>query len=158
MGGAFRGVAYSVEKTMTVPDFSDRAIAKREADRRRAEADERTPAVLLPPEAFSDLEATDRDFRRLCEPGTGTGRRAAAVHRRIMGSCAGWRKRPSASEFYDAVRARRPTEREQNIIRMWGREATYRELIEAWAQRAYTTVSSWRRCTSRRSTTVTESA
>ena len=123
---------------MTVLDFSDRAIAKREADRRRDEADERTPAVLLPPEAFSDTEATDRDFRRLCEPGAGTGRRAAAVHRRLMGSCAGWRKRPSASEFYDAVRARPPTEREQNIVRMWGREATYRELIEAWAQRAYT--------------------
>ena len=94
--------------------------------------------MLLPPEAFSDMEATERDFRRLCEQGTGTGRRAAAVHRCIMGSSAGWRKRPSASEFYNAVRARRPTEREQNIIRMWGREATYRELIEAWAQRAYT--------------------
>ena len=123
---------------MTGLDFSDRAIAKREADRRRAKADGRTPAVLLPPKAFSDVEATDRGFRRLCEPGTGMGRRAAAVHRRIMGSCAGWRKRPSASEFYAAVPTRRPTEREQNIIRTWGREATYRELIEAWAQRAYT--------------------
>ena len=59
---------------MTVLDFSDRAVAKREADRRRAEANDRTPAVLLPPEAFSDMEATDRDFRRLCEPGAGTRR------------------------------------------------------------------------------------
>ena len=64
---------------MTVIDFSDRAVAKREADRRRREADERTSAALLPPEAFSDMEATDRDFRRLCEPGTGGGRRRCAA-------------------------------------------------------------------------------
>ena len=83
-------------------------------------------------------EATRRDFQRLCKPGAGTGRHAAAVHRRIMSSCAGWKRRPTTEEFYEAVRATRPTVRQQAIVDMWAREATFQELLEAWAQRAYT--------------------
>ncbi len=55
-----------------------------------------------------------------------------------MSSCAGWRRRPTAAEFYEAVRARRATVRQQAIVDMWGREATFQELLEAWAQGAYT--------------------
>ena len=51
--------------------------------RRGDEEDRWAPATLLPPEAFSDAEATPRDFQRLCEPGARTGRHATAVHRRI---------------------------------------------------------------------------
>ena len=118
--------------------YADPDWVRREVKRRREEEDPWAPATLLPPEAFSDEEATRRDFERLCDPGAGTGRRAAAVHRRILSSCAGWKRRPTAEEFYEAVRATRPTRRQQAIVDMWGREATFRELLEAWAQRAYT--------------------
>ena len=96
------------------------------------------PATLLPPEAFSDEEASPRHFKRLGQPDAGTGRHAAAVRRRIMSSCAGWKQRPTTCEFYDAVRAEHPTRCQRAIVDMWGREATFYELLEAWAQRAYT--------------------
>ena len=118
--------------------YADPDRVRREAERRRREEDPWAPATLLPPEAFSDAEATERDFLRLCEPSAGTGRQAAAVHRRIMSSCAGWKRRPTTEEFYEAVRATRPTRRQQVIVDMWGREATFQELLEAWVQRAYT--------------------
>ena len=94
-------------RTKAGPGYADPDRVRQEAERRRGEEDRWAPATLLPPEAFSDAEATRRDFQRLCEPGAGTGRQAAAVHRRIMSSCAGWRRRPTAAEFYEAVRARR---------------------------------------------------
>ena len=125
-------------RTKAGPGYADPDRVRQEAERRRGEEDRWAPATLLPPEAFSDAEATRRDFQRLCEPGAGTGRQAAAVHRRIMSSCAGWRRRPTAAEFYEAVRARRATVRQQAIVDMWGREATFQELLEAWAQGAYT--------------------
>ena len=109
-----------------------------ETARRRVENDKWAPATLLPAEAFSDEPAGEAVFRRLCTPEATRGRHARAVHRRIMSSCAGWEKRPTAGEFYDAVRASRPTDRQKVIIRMWGAEATLEDLVEAWAQQAYT--------------------
>ena len=109
-----------------------------ETARRRVENDKWAPATLLPAEAFSDEPAGESVFRRLCAPETPRGRHARAVHRRIMSSCAGWEKRPTAGEFYDAVRASRPTDRQKVIVRMWGAEATLEDLVEAWAQQAYT--------------------
>ncbi len=109
-----------------------------ESERRRAERNPRRPAMLLPPGAFSDRPAAEDDFRRLCAPGTPRGRHAGAVQRRLASGCGGWKQRPTADEFYDAVRAEQPTERQASIIRMWGAEATVAELIEAWVQQAYT--------------------
>ena len=109
-----------------------------EIARRRLENDQWSPERLLPAEAFSDRLAGETAFRGLCAPETARGRDAWAVHRRIMSSCAGWRQRPTAAEFYAAIRANEPTDRQQAIIRMWGAEATLEDLVEAWAQRAYT--------------------
>ena len=109
-----------------------------ETARRRDENDRWAPATLLPAEAFSDEPADEAVFRRLCAPETPRDRQAWAVHRRIASSCAGWGKRPTADEFYDAVRASRPTDRQKVIVRMWGAEATLEDLVEAWAQQAYT--------------------
>ena len=111
---------------------------RQEIERRLREPDQWAPAALLPPSAFSDDPATDWDFARLDDPHARIGRHADAVHFRLMSSCAGWKTRPTASEFYDAVRTARPTARQQAIVSAWGREATYFELLEAWAQRAYT--------------------
>ena len=109
-----------------------------ERGRRQAERNPMRPAMLLPPSAFSDRPAAEDEFRRLCAPGTPRGRHARAVQRRLASGCAGWKRRPTAEEFYDAVRAEQPTERQAGIIRMWGAEATAGELIEAWVQHAYT--------------------
>ena len=109
-----------------------------ESRRRRAERNPMRPAMLLPPDAFSDRPASEDDFRRLCAPDTPRGRHALAVRLRLASGCAGWKRRPTAEEFYDAVRAEQPTERQASIIRMWGAEATAPELIEAWVQQAYT--------------------
>ena len=118
--------------------FADPERVRQEAERREIEEQEWAPATLLPPEAFSDDEAPRHYFHRVCSADDRTGRHAEAVHRRIMSSCAGWKQRPTASEFYDAVRAAQPTPRQRSIVRMWGLEATFAELIQAWAQRAYT--------------------
>ena len=109
-----------------------------ERERRRAERNPMRPATLLPPDAFSDRPASEDDFHRLYAPGTPRDRHALAVRLRLASGCAGWKRRPTAEEFYDAVRAERPTERQASIIRMWGTEATTGEIIEAWVQHAYT--------------------
>lgn len=122
----------------TASGFADPDRVRQEAERRETEEHDWAPATLLPPEAFSDDEAPRHYFDRVCSPEARTGRHAEAVRQRIMSSCAGWKRRPTASEFYEAVRAEQPTPRQRSIVRMWGLEATFAELIQAWAQRAYT--------------------
>ena len=109
-----------------------------ESGRRQAERNPRRPATLPPPGAFSDRPAAEDEIRRLCAPHAPRGRHARAVQRRLASGCAGWKRRPTADEFYDAVRAEQPTDRQASIVRMWGAEATVAELIEAWVQQAYT--------------------
>ena len=96
------------------------------------------PAIPLPLEAFSDEEASPRHFERLREPDAGTGRHAVAVtpadHERLRRL----ETAPTTGEVYNTVRAEHPTRRQRAIVDMWEREATFYELLEAWAQRAYT--------------------
>ena len=126
---------YGIVDSVKTPATFDVAA---ETARRRLENDQWAPETLLPAEAFSDQPASETAFRRLCAPEAACGRDAKAVHRRIMSSCAGWKERPTAAEFHDAVRANEPTDRQKVIIRMWGAEATLEDLVEAWAQQAYT--------------------
>lgn len=57
---------------------------------------------------------------------------------RLHASCAGWPQPPTAAEFYEAVRADAPNERQRIIVRAWALEATEIEMIRAWAEHAYT--------------------
>ncbi len=96
--------------------------------------------ALRPPEAFSAEPAPPEALERLC-PGIDpaqTGRHARAVAGRIGSSCAGWERPPTPAEFYEAVRAERPSERQKAIVLMWVGEATTHEIMAAWAQHAYT--------------------
>ena len=107
--------------------------------RRRAETIPRRCA-LSPPEAFSADPAPPEAIERLC-PGIDraeTGRNARAVAGRIGSSCAGWARPPTPAEFYEAVRAERPSERQKAVVLMWVTEATTHEIMAAWAQHAYT--------------------
>ena len=100
------------------------------------------PCVLGPPEAFSDeLAPLDPglwywpkiDPRRMRE-------NSRAVEFRLGLSFAGSREQPSARDFYEAVHAREPSERQQAMVYAFVLQATEMDLIRAWTEQAY----SWR--------------
>ena len=98
------------------------------------------PTVLGPPEAFGDFIGNEQSRTRfgINTPPDKTGRNSAEVSRRITKSCAGWKQPPTASEFYKAVHAPEPTERQAGIIGMWVGEARMDEILLACAEEAYT--------------------
>ncbi len=106
----------------------------------------RTPAacnrrpVLAPPEAFSDEAATEevrRRFHKTHDPNR-LGPDSLAVTLRLGRSCAGWAEKPTSREFYDAVRAAVPDDRQRALLRTWIQEATAEDIMFAWAEGAYT--------------------
>ena len=99
-----------------------------------------TDPLLLPPARFSDTPAAGWQCAIIGAP-TSTGEtreRSRAVTMRLMLSSAGWKQRPTAAEFYEAVRARQPTARQQALLSTWATEAEWYELLEAWTEHAYT--------------------
>ena len=124
---------------MTIEDW-----ARSQQERRRRFDEEARGCRLKPPEAFCDAPAPAEALRRLCPrlcPGLDpvlTGRRGHAVEWRIVRSCCGWGRPPTTGEFYDAFHTDTPDRGQKSHIYMWGTEATFTELFEAWAQRAYT--------------------
>ncbi len=96
---------------------------------------------LLPPGRFAHRGPTadeKRGLRARTAPDE-TGRHSRTVYFRLGRSCAGWGPRqPSTEEFYDAVRAERPTDRQAAILDTWASEAEPSEIIDAWAEGAYT--------------------
>ena len=102
--------------------------------------DDWTHDRLMPAEAFDDESATDADLHRLVhepEPAA-TGPHSRAVASRMASSGAGCAEPPTGPELYDAIRADRPTDRQKSLLRLWANETEWFELIEAWAERAYT--------------------
>ena len=96
--------------------------------------------TLRVPERFPDATSTDEECLRL---GYGkdleqVGPKSRSVMLRLGTSCAGWTVRPTATEFYEAVRAAEPTGRQRAILGTFAQEAEWWELIAAWAERAYT--------------------
>lgn len=97
------------------------------------------PCELGAPEAFSDELAPASYFDWWPRHIRGRkGRTSEAVTRRIVSSCAGWPRRPNASEFYDAVRAQQPTADQKALVSMWAVEATRIDLFDAWGEHVYT--------------------
>ena len=100
------------------------------------------PDDLAPPEAFSERRG-DRTDRARCGghvPDTETGRNSCTVTSRLRMSCAGWRKVPTAAEFYAAVHDPTGSDRETAILLTWYHEAHIVELVHARLEGAY----SWR--------------
>ena len=95
---------------------------------------------LAPPEAFGDDEATEEDFWYLVPNADPARRRekSKTVARRLCCSCAGWRNPPGAEEFHAAVHAATRNSRQVSILYVWATEATWYEVLHAWAERAYT--------------------
>ena len=67
-----------------------------------------------------------------------TRERSRSVALRFARSCSGWRRRPTAEEFHEAVRAEAPTARQRAILDTWATEAEWEELLAAWTEHAYT--------------------
>ena len=88
---------------------------------------------LRPSQDFPDQLASPS----LCPIVEDAGRKAKAVRVRIARSTAGWNVRPTAEEFYEAIRETRPSDRQAAIVAMWAQEAGPREMLMAWVQRAY---------------------
>ena len=98
---------------------------------------------LLPPHLFSNEPApheTYRDWTTFTDnpqrprPGPESPALASVIHSK----CAGWPQTPTTEELYNALHTRTPTTRQRALIRTWWVEATFDQIIEAWAQRAYT--------------------
>lgn len=99
----------------------------------------RRPCLLGPSEAFPDEHApasyfddwTDHDPERM-------GPSSMAVTRRLTSSCAGWPSRPTAAEFYAAIHAQETDARQQALLATWAEEASYLDIVDAWAEQVYT--------------------
>ena len=99
-----------------------------------------TDPELLPAERFSDAPAPAWQCRLIDAPTSPDQTRecSRSVRFRFAVSCAGWRRRPTAAEFYEAVRAEVPTERQRALLDTWATEAEWEELLAAWTEHAYT--------------------
>ena len=87
---------------------------------------------LLPARFFDD---------RRCEPAKAEAeaRRSPAVAGRLASSCCGWTlPHPTAEDFYEAVRAERPTAEQEMLLGVWMDEASAEEAFDAWRDNAYT--------------------
>ena len=125
------------EVPATMTELEEWCRMRDEAKTRNRDAE---PTVLGPPQAFGELRGNARDRARfgIATPADRTGPRSATVARRIAKSCAGWNRPPTETEFYEAVHAAEPTERQATIIGMWVCEATMDEILLACAEEAYT--------------------
>lgn len=98
--------------------------------------------LLAPAEEFSDDPAPEH-VRPLYErwyaaPGIDKPI-CYAFRRTIASNCCGWSAPPSPEELSEAIHAAgEPTIRERLLISMWWNEATDDDLLNAWAERAYT--------------------
>ena len=97
-------------------------------------------AKLLPADRFPDTPAEAWHGEMIHAPTRPeeTGSRSLTVDARLRRSCAGWVRRPTAPEFYEAVRSRQPTDRQRSILDTWATEAEPCELLAAWTEHAYT--------------------
>ena len=111
-----------------------------EYERRATEFDRFRIDTLREPEHFADTAANDEETLRLGHGNdlTQVGPKSVTVMLRLSASCAGWRDPPTAAEFHDAIQAPEPNARQRAILGAFAREADWRELITAWAERAYT--------------------
>ena len=106
----------------------DRATA-----RRRDEDDPPANTGLLPAERFSNqYEPEDPDL-----PGE-QGAASSAIKDLIAGACAGWKRPPDAKEFYDAMRATEPTDRQITIAGVLIAEGSCNNVLLAYLQGAFT--------------------
>ena len=89
--------------------------------------------TLLPAENFGDQPAGERfaTLLRLNEPTTASGPDSPTIALWLGCRCAGWPRTPTGREFYEAVRAKRPTSRQRAILDAWANQADWTEVLQA---------------------------
>ncbi len=105
----------------------------------RARDRDAEPDILAPPDAFPKATGT-ATLRERFLPGhdaKAVREQSSTVVRRLASSCAGWVRKPTAPEFYRAIRAQKPTARQKALVRLWISEATNEEITLAWLENAY---------------------
>ena len=116
------------------------AWAAKETERRGREEDDGRNTLLGPPEAFSG-EYASAEIRACCpphlEPGR-TGARSQTIRGLLGRACAGWSQPPTSEEFYAAMRAEEPDGRQECIVGVLLVEASFHELMHAYAEQAFT--------------------
>ena len=114
------------------------AWSKAETEHRRLAA--ATPPTLAPTDAFPDEYSTADDLAaiRLDADPDATGPHSRTIRGLLGGACAGWRVRPTSVEFYNALRAEHPTNRQRSIATVLINEASFEDLVNAHTEGAFT--------------------
>ena len=97
-------------------------------------------AKLHPAAWFPDRQVSSDEQQRLLPDATRAtlGERSGLIGAHMASTCAGWVQIPSSQEFYAAIRAGRPTERQRDILLQWTQEAFPSAVFQAWAEGVYT--------------------
>ena len=103
------------------------------ARRSREESEEPDSVVLLEAERFSDEYAG-----RETEIEGGRGPQSSIIEDLLAGACGGWKQRPSAAEFHEAMRATVPDARQRAITGVLIKEGTVDQVLLAHLQGAFT--------------------
>ena len=111
------------------------AWVEREMARRAREENPERPARLRPLEDFSDEYADPTKYRTVDQKRI--GRNSATIRGLIVGDCCGWARPPTSEEVYEAMRAEKPTHRQESMIEMVLR-ADFGTLFGGWMDGAFT--------------------
>lgn len=118
----------------------DRRWAEHERRERERNWDRKPYDALRPAACFSTRRPTP-DQRAAIRPRAlpkEVRQQSGTIGARLASSCAGWAEPPTAAEFYAAIRADQPTERQRQILDAWIREASWEEIVGGWADEVYT--------------------
>jgi hypothetical protein len=114
-------------------EMPTRSEYERAIERRLREENPPPNTGLLPTERFSDqYEPADPEFPEERGPAS------TAIQALIARACAGWKRPPDAEEFYNAMRATRPTARQTTIAGVLIAEGSCDDVLLAYLQGAFT--------------------
>ena len=120
---------------MTADEMSLSEWINAENERRTREENPDAPAQLRPLDDFSDEYADPTEYRTVDQARVGP--KSAVLQGLIDGDCCGWAKSPTSEEFYEAMRAEKPTARQKSLAGVLLR-ARFWDLMGAWMEAAFT--------------------
>ena len=128
------------KQSRTAADYGVWAENERRERERERNWDRPPYDELRPAACFSERRPTPRERAAIRPRGRPDEirKQSGTIGARLASSCAGWTERPTSVEFYAAIRAERPTERQRHILDAWIREASWEEIVGGWADEAYT--------------------
>ena len=106
-----------------------------ESERRGREENPDARVQLRPLDDFSDEYADPTEYRTVDQARVGP--KSAVLQGLIDGECCGWGRPPTSQEFYDAMRADKPSARQKSLAGVLLR-ANFWELMGGWMEAAFT--------------------